>query len=131
MTNTMLKLGKFSFSIDTAAFQTMRHSWKFAWSAQARIGSTPSLQFTGQGEQSINLSGVIYPGTFGTVDQVQTMAAMGQEGKPFLLVAGTGDIMGYWVIKTVSETGKTFLNNGQPRRIDFSLSLSYYGENYQ
>jgi len=66
------------------------------------------------------------------VDQVEKMRQEATQGKPQLLIASpevnTGVLMGYWSIVRVEETGTDFLPGGIPRKIEFRLELSYYGE---
>ncbi|MBU2714314.1 phage tail protein [Zooshikella harenae] len=130
-TSTLLKLGPFTFSIETAAFNQLHRTWSFTWSKQNRLGTIPQLQYTGEGQQTINLSGRVFPGQYGVVDTVEQMAKLGQQGKPLLLLAGTGDLLDYWCITSVEQTNSYLDQHGQPRKIDFSLAISYYGEHYE
>ncbi|UDQ97818.1 phage tail protein [Lentisphaerota bacterium WC36G] len=124
----MMKLGSFNFEIATAVYQELNEKYKYDWSSQKRIGNNPSLQFTGY-SKSISLSGVFYPAKFGkSIDDLITLA---NDGKPLLMVAGTGKILDYWVINDISQTKTIFFNNGQARKVSFSLELSFYGEKYQ
>ncbi|MBU2709313.1 phage tail protein [Zooshikella marina] len=127
-TSTLLKLGLFTFSIETAAFNQLQRAWSFTWSEQKRLGTIPQLQYTGEGQQTINLSGSVFPGQYGVVDTVEKMAILGRQGKPLLLVAGTGDLLDYWCITSVEQTNSYLDQQGQPRKINFSLAISYYGE---
>ncbi len=130
MTKVLLKLGEFTFSIDTAAFQNLKRNWQFNWASQQRLGNKPAQQFTGEGNQTIALSGSIYPGQFGKADSVAKMVEAAEKGIPYLLVAGTGEVMGYWAIAGASQANSVLMADGQPRRIDFSLSLIFYGDEY-
>lgn len=129
-TTIMLKLGNLKFSIDTAAYNTLQRSWNYNWQAQSRIGNIPALHYTGRGEDTITLPGTIYPGQSGTKDYIEQIAAEAVKGKPLLLVSGMGDVMGYWVIKSVQKTSSNFFSDGQGRKIAFNVQLSYYGEDY-
>lgn len=130
-TSVLLKLGEFTFSVSTAAFQTLRRSHQYQWQSQARLGGGPALQYTGIGETSIELAGVIYPGVVGGVDQMRLIRSVAAKGAPLLLVAGTGDILGYWAVRGVQETGSHFFSDGVARKQDFSISLVFYGDRYE
>ena len=126
MTETMLALGDFRFSLATAAFEEISRSTGWEWAEQNRIGITPVLQYTGKNAESITLPGRIYPHFAGGLDQVTKMREMADKGEPLLLVAGTGTVLGEWVITSLEETGKTLWANGVPRLIEFKLSLKRY-----
>lgn len=123
----MLALGKYRFSLDTAAYQQFQKTTAYLWPSQQRIGQHAQLQYVGPGSKEITLPGVIYPRYKGGFDQIQKMEDEAGKGEPLLLVTGTGNILGLWVIESINETGSIFLGNGAPRKIEFSLKLSYYG----
>ncbi|MCP4018838.1 MAG: hypothetical protein GY735_22355, partial [Delftia sp.] len=41
----------------------------------------------------------------------------------------TGEILGYWLIKEVTQKDSFFAAGGLPRKVKFTLKLNYYGEN--
>ncbi|SIO25626.1 phage tail protein [Halodesulfovibrio marinisediminis] len=125
----MMRLGDFVFSTKTAAFQSASRSSTYNWAEQARIGNIPCLQFTGEGTETLSLSGVIYPTFRGGLKQVDAMRELAGSGKPLCLISGMGDLKGYWCITSVKEKNSDFLQAGIPQKIEFSLELKYYGEN--
>lgn len=129
MPDVMMRLGAFKFEINTAVYQSLRQNWEFHWQAQARIGINPARQFVGY-DRSIELAGVMYPGQFGSRKHIETMTEMAGKGLPLLMVASTGVPLGYWCITKINASNSVFLSNGEPRKIDFSVSLEYYGEKY-
>ena len=48
---------------------------------------------------------------------------MGDTGQAWVLVSGTGEVFGAYVIENVGETGTLHLDNGMARRIEFDLQL--------
>lgn len=124
----MMKLGRYAFSLNTAAYQELQRSGAYRWAAQERHGQHAALQYLGPGEDSLSLSGVIYPQFAGAVDQVEDMRAEAAQGEPLLLVDGLGRIHGKWAILMVTETQRVFFADGVPRKIEFSLKLRYFGE---
>lgn len=128
MTQVLLKLGDFKFSIKTAALDKLKRTREYTWAATARPGARPALQFTGHGVESIALNGVIYPHEYGERDFIDKLAVKAAEGKPMILVAGTGDVLGYWVVTKVDDGHSRLFQNGVARKIEFGLSLNYYGE---
>jgi phage protein U len=61
MFGIMMQLGAFKFSLNTAAYQSLSHSTGYRWQGQERFGQLPAQQYTGPGEDSVTLSGDIYP----------------------------------------------------------------------
>ncbi|MFY0309621.1 phage tail protein [Leisingera sp. D0M16] len=122
----MLQLGSYQFSIDNAAYQNLQRSTEYRWAAQERIGAADCLQFTGFGSDSITLQGVIYPHFRGGLGQVDKMRRTASLGFPLPLVAGTGQVLGVWVVEGVSEGQRTFAAQGAPLRQDFTISIRRY-----
>jgi len=77
MSEIMMALGSYRFSIDSAAYQE-------------RLQRRPALQFVEAGEESIELSGLIYPHFKGGLEQPDTMRAEASKEQPLLLVDGLG-----------------------------------------
>lgn len=133
MRNYMARLGQFQFSIDTAAFEQLQRQASFRWQSKERIGRKPAQQFTGPGSDTITLSGIIYPHYRGGITQIGQMRAMAGRGQPLALVYAferLGQYCGRWCITEISETRRVLFNDGRPRKIEFSLSLTEYGEDW-
>jgi len=126
----MMAIGRFKFAANTAAYQELRRVSEYRWSEQRRIARDPAMQFTGKGRETIELSGVIYPAEFKVGDQVAEMRKVAADGKPLTLISAkgqVGEIHGDWVIKRIEETGTVFAVGGAARKIDFRMSLQFYG----
>ena len=124
----LIKLGGYTFSIDSAAYQTLSRTTEYRWRAQPRVGRLPAQQFIGPGEETLSLEGVIYPHFKGGLGQLDAMRAEAGKGEPLMLVDGTGRIWQQWVINQVEETHKILFEDGTPRQMEFRLQLSRYGE---
>lgn len=126
MADVMMKLGAYTFSVDTAAYQQFRRSTEYRWPVQERVGNHDALQFTGAGAETISLTGDIYPHFRGGIGQINAMREEAGAGQPLLLVDGLGNVHGRWVIERVEETQDRFFTAGVPRRQRFSLQLRKY-----
>jgi phage protein U len=128
----MLQLGSFQFSVRTAVYQELRRTKNYRWAGHDRIGVRPAHQFIGPGDESVALSGVIYPGEFGGADQVRKMRETADKGEALQMVAArdasSGDVLGLWVILSVSEKDTVFFAGGQPRKIEFDMVIVHYGD---
>lgn len=132
MANVMLSWGGFKFHIDSAAYNELTKQWQWRWQSQSRIGQSDLLQCTGKAANKISLSGKIAT-TFRSVGvkQIQSLADLGDEQSPKLLVSGLGDVLGYWVMTNLSETDSKFVKGGLPRAQDFNVELVFYGDDIQ
>ena len=126
--NMMMILGVYRFAIKSSAYQTLKRQSEYKWQEINRIGSNPTLQFTGFGVETIDLEGVIYPHFNGGLKQITLMRAQAGLGKPLFLISGNGFAFGRWCISKISENQSNFLKDGSPRKIEFSITLKRYGE---
>jgi len=120
-------LGPFIFSLDTAAPQNTGRKDRYNWVSVPRVGRESAQQYTGKGDATFNLNGIIYPYYKGGLGQLEYMRLLAGIGKPLTLIDGRGVYYGTWCITDIEEKGKHFHSNGTPRKMDFSLGLKYYG----
>lgn len=125
MPETMLKLGDYPFSVDTAAYQQLQRSTQYRWAGQQRMGRHDALQFTGYDADSITLTGRIYPAYRSGPNQIRDMRNAASKGRPMMLVDGNGFVHGRWVVLGVDEQSDTFAPGGTPRRQSFTLTMRY------
>lgn len=123
MGNVMMRLGDYKFMIPEAVYQTLERSTEFKWPSQHRFLLGPSSQFVGNGEDRITLNGVVFPEWLGGAGQADRFREMGGMGQAYLMISGTGSIMGYWFIEAVNEKQSLFAAFGTPRKQEFSLTL--------
>jgi len=121
----MLKLGEYSFSINTAAYQTLTRVIEHRWSKQDLIDNRPGYQYMGSGEEIIKIPGIIYPQYKGGISQIESMRDIASKGEPLLLIDSLGHVYGQWAIRRIEEKSSVFLAGGLPRRIDFEIELVY------
>lgn len=127
--DVLLTIGKYQFSIDTAAHKELQRTQSFRWASQARLSREPAMQYMGPGSVTINLSGSIFPTYRGGLGQIDDMVKEAKKGKPLTLADGQGVNHGRFCIKQISDTQQIFFGNGMPRKIDFQMQLEQYGEN--
>ncbi|UYM14247.1 phage tail protein [Endozoicomonas euniceicola] len=128
MSQVMMKLGNYTFSLNTAAYQRLQRTTSYRWSSQDRINKTAARQFIGPGDDTIKLAGVIFPQFNGGAGQLDSLRELAGTGKPHLLVDSLGIVHGYWCLTDIDETQTKHLAGGIPRQQEFSLSLIYYGD---
>lgn len=122
MSDVMMQLGSFQFSLPTATYQDLARTSTYNWAAQTQLGGRDALQFTGLNDK-IELSGVVFPEWRGGIGQLDDMRAVAEKKKPLILVDGRGRVRGLWVILSVSEQQNTFAAAGVALKQQFRLSL--------
>lgn len=121
----MMTLGLFVFSVSTAAYQQFERTTAQRFASNARFGARAASQHLGPGDDSITLTGTLYPGFTGGVAELDRLREMQATGKAYLLVDGLGNVKGYWTLRTVREGGSVFLREGVARKIEFTLTLKH------
>ena len=133
----MMLLGPVSFSVETSAYEQLQRSTQYQWASQNRLGHPllkhlgiggPAHQYIGPGEESINLNGTVFPQYKGGPLHISLMRLSAGLGVALPLIDGNGFIYGRWLIESVQETNSVLFSDGNPRKIDFSLSLKRYNE---
>lgn len=126
--HTMMTLGGFKFGMSTAAYQELKRTAEYLWPSQQRFGATPALQSTGYGDESISLSGVVYPEWNGGTGQLNDLRSLADGRQPLTMIDGRGNVMGRWVIERVEEGQAVFAQAGVARKQEFTLGLKKYDE---
>lgn len=126
----MMALGTFRFGISNGAYQKFSRTAAYRWNKVERAGRTPALQYTGPDAQEITIEGVIYPHYRGGLRQVDLMRLRAGLGIPMMMVDGLGWVWQRWVIVRIEERKSVFLRDGAPRKIEFTITLQAYGEDF-
>ncbi|MBC3250986.1 phage tail protein [Serratia fonticola] len=119
----MMALGMFVFIMRTAPYQEMQHQMSWRHVSNSRIGQRPATQFLGIDEETITLSGTLYPQLTGGTLSLLALEWMADSGKSWPLIEGTGMIYGMFVITELSRTRSYFSPNGHASKIEFTLTL--------
>lgn len=133
----MMLLGPVIFSVENSAYEQLQRNTQYQWSSQPRLGHSvlknlgiggPAYQFMGPGDESISLNGTLYPQFSGGPLRVSLMRLTASLGIAMPLLDGEHFFYGRWLIENVQETRSVFFQDGNPRKIEFSLSLKRYNE---
>lgn len=124
--DAMVILGRYVFGLNTAAFQELNRNTSWRWGSQDVFEALQALQFTGWGEDTITLQGVIFPEYWGGTGQLDALRELGNTGQPQTLIDGRGRVLGQWVITEVQERQSTFAQRGVARRQEFTITLKRY-----
>ncbi|WP_312692659.1 phage tail protein [Kosakonia sp.] len=124
----MLALGLFVFMRQTLPFQNLNRTSAFTWSSNARVGKRAAYQYIGPGEDTLEITGALYPELTGGVLSLAAVRLMAEQGGKWPLIDGSGMIYGVYVISSVKENGSEFYSDGSPRKISFTLNLTRVDE---
>ena len=127
-TEPLMTLGKYVFGVGTAAYDEMQRVAEYRWKALERLGRPLARQWLGPGQETIELSGAIYPVRRRAEEEMDALRAEARKGEPLRLMLGTGEILGLWVIERIRETGTLHLPGGVSRKVEFRVRIAYYGE---
>lgn len=111
------------FSQDTAAYQTRNEEASYRWAKQDRLNNAPNYQFIGVDEETINLTGVIYPFFKGGLHQITDMKKAAAKGEILIFTEGDGTTHGKCLIASITNEQSFFNVNASPKKITFSMSL--------
>ncbi len=128
MADVMMKLGGYTFSIETAAYNELVRTVSYRWAKQERISREPARQFIGPGDDIVELNGTIYPHFKGGLNQIEDMKTEANKGEPLILVDGRGKVWGKYVIEEVREEQPQHFKGGAPKKQIFALRIAKYGE---
>lgn len=127
--SVMMALGLFIFGLDTLPYQQFQRQTSWRHPSSSRVGRRPARQFVGPGDDTITLSGTLYPELTGGKVSLAMIRYMADGGKAWPLLEGTGILYGQFVIEEITETGSIFFADGSARKIDFSLKLTRVDDN--
>ena len=120
----MAVLGMFVFTQKTIPFQTLDRESNWRHPTNSVVGGMPKTQFTGKEGEKITISGRLMPEITGGRFSIKMLELMADSGGSFPLIDGaTFELVGFFVIESLSETRSEMFGDGAPRAIDFTLNL--------
>jgi uncharacterized protein len=119
----LMSLGQFVFQLPDLAYSELQRSTAWRHASNSRVGARPALQYVGQGDDTITLSGTLVPEIAGTLQSLVTLRSMADAGDAYAMVDGAGRIFGAWVIERMEEGGSAFTSEGIARRTSFTIAL--------
>lgn len=119
----MMILGMFVFGLSTLAYQELQRQTEWKHPSNAVVGARDVSQFTGKGDDVITLNGWVAPELTGSMYSLDALRFMADTGKAWILIQGTGRIIGNFVITSMREGKTYFASDGEPARVDFTVTL--------
>jgi len=120
----MMVFGMFVFMLRTTPYQQLRHLQEWRHVKNERVNQSASWQYIGAGDDTVTLEGVLYPEITGGNLSLSALETIGFAGRPWPLIEGEGRIYGMYVLTRLERGKSEFDQYGNPRKIEFTLSLS-------
>ena len=119
----MMILGMFVFSLPTLAYHELQRQTEWKHASTARVGLRDAHQYVGPGDDTIALSGWVAPELTGSLYSLDALRMMADTGKSWILIQGTGRILGSYRIMSMTEGRSILDGSGGARRVEFSIAL--------
>ncbi|MBZ0126423.1 MAG: phage tail protein [Rhodocyclaceae bacterium] len=120
----MMTLGLFVFGLYTVPYQQLARQTQWRHPSASRVGRRPARQYIGPGDDTIDLSGTLYPELTGGRISLALLREMADTGKAWPLIQGDGTFYGLFIVENITETGSVFFPDGAARKIDFGIKLT-------
>lgn len=120
-----MALGEFIFGLaSNFPYETLDRKTSGGWVSLDIISSKPKSHNTGQGLETLRLTGKAqWAEGMAKLDELRSMA---DARKPYPLVDGVGRVWGRWRIDDVSENQKRVLDDGTATLLEWSLELQEF-----
>ena len=120
----LASLGLFVFEPFKVAFDELQQKINYRYGTGNAVGVRPRMQYIGPDNDTISFSGVVYPELAGSnVASIDELIEMGNTGKTYALLDGTGRFYGMFYIESINRNQSHLLTNGSPRKIGFDITL--------
>lgn len=127
----MMAYGMFVFSLSTVAYQGLQQQIGWRHPATQRVGQRPARQYLGHDDETITLNGVLLPELSGGETSLASLRILGDQGKAWPLIEGTGKLYGLYILENLETTRTLFFNDGAARKIEFSMTLKRVDDKQQ
>ena len=124
----MMIYGMFVFQLSTLPHQQLQQSRNWRHVKNERINRSASWQYIGAGDDTITLSGLLYPEITGGEVSLTALTSQAYVGRPWPLIDGVGQIYGMYVITGLNTTRSELDRYGRARKIEFTVTFERVDE---
>ena len=124
----MMIYGMFVFQLSTLPHQQIQQSRNWRHVKNERINRSASWQYIGAGDDTITLSGLLYPEITGGEVSLTALTSQAYVGRPWPLIDGVGQIYGMYVITGLNTTRSELHRYGRARKIEFTVTFERVDE---
>ncbi len=128
----ILAIGPHIFAALPLSIQKIKETTKANWPTVNRFGVGPARQFTGRGDDELEIEGLYFHHEFGGHAEYLALKATQSAGKPVEVlgwsVAGAAaSVFGTCVILEVGATHERIAEDGIGTKVEFSVKLAPFG----
>ncbi|MEJ8474441.1 phage tail protein [Roseibium algae] len=87
------------------------------------IGGMAPSEFTGDGGETLTISGQLLPSKIGGLTELEALQEMRRQGARFPVMRGDGARLGTFAIAAISESHKTLLRDGVGFVVSYSIQM--------
>ncbi|MDN4056352.1 phage tail protein [Massilia sp. YIM B02763] len=120
----LFSLDQFVFGMDTLNFHELQRQTQWKHRNTSRVGARDARQFTGPGDDTITITGLLIPEQTGALSALLDLRKMADAGGAYALVDGAGTVYGAFLIESMNEGQTLHDRQGVPQRVEFTLSLT-------
>ena len=124
----MMIYGMFVFQLSTLPHQQIQQSRNWRHVKNERINRSASWQYIGAGDDTITLSGLLYPEITGGEVSLTALTSQAYVGRPWPLIDGVGQIYGMYVITGLNTPRSELDRYGRARKIEFTVTFERVDE---
>ncbi|HAX2684942.1 TPA: phage tail protein [Escherichia coli] len=124
----MMIYGMFVFQLSTLPHQQIQQSRNWRHVKNERINRSASWQYISAGDDTITLSGLLYPEITGGEVSLTALTSQAYVGRPWPLIDGVGQIYGMYVITGLNTTRSELDRYGRARKIEFTVTFERVDE---
>ena len=124
----MMIYGMFVFQLSTLPHQQIQQSRNWRHVKNERINRSASWQYIGAGDDTITLSGLLYPEITGGEVSLTALTSQAYVERPWPLIDGVGQIYGMYVITGLNTTRSELDRYGRARKIEFTVTFERVDE---
>ena len=118
----MMIYGMFVFQLSTLPHQQIQQSRNWRHVKNERINRSASWQYIGAGDDTITLSGLLYPEITGGEVSLTALTSQAYVGRPWPLIDGM------YVITGLNTTRSELDRYGRARKIEFTVTFERVDE---
>ena len=130
----LLALGPHIFQIDRLNYQQIERSVEAIWASIPRFGGAPGRQFVGYGDDSIILSGLLWPEEFGDRSDFEAVRTTLKAANPVLMIGWSdmtstaATIYGRVIILRISDVQTIIGRDGLGKKVSYTIELAPYSD---
>ncbi|MDU9028693.1 phage tail protein [Pseudomonas mediterranea] len=118
-------LGDIEFTV-AGGISGMEHNGSADWAEHARIQGKPLLEWIGEGLDECNLTIELHPVLGDPQARLQALHQAKSQHQPLAFVMGSGEYLGVYVIRHISNTWRRATATGQVKAATVQLNLAEY-----